>query len=90
MKTQSNLQEKVILNGHGDPDKDEKLNYLNKIEEAVEEIRKKALQRLESSKTKTCYCSSSISSDGINKDEEDDYTPQFQAGKQKNDQMKNN
>ena len=82
MKTLSKLQEQVILNGIGDPNKDEELCYLDKLEEAVDEITQKSLERLDTyEKEKVRHQAYNSASEA---DDDEEYSSHFQAGKRKN------
>ena len=81
-------QEQVILHGTGNPEEDEELLYLDKIEEAVEEITQKAQERLDDTKQRSRQSSSNGSdSEEDNDDDQQEYSSQFHAGKRKEKNM---
>ena len=87
MKTLEEYQEQVILNGHGDPDRDEESSYLDIIESAVDDITLRTQVRLKSTK-KSRHSSSSRSSissiSGSEDDDDDDhFSSRFRAGKRR-------
>ena len=87
MKTLEEYQEQVILNGHGDPDRDEESSYLDIIESAVEDVTLRTQVRLKSTK-KSRHSSSSRSSissiSGSEDDDDDDhFSSRFRAGKRR-------
>ena len=79
MKVLNQHQEQVILSGQDDPESDEELNYLDKIEEAVEEILQKADEILNSQKQRSRHSSRSDSE----AENDEEYTSHFYAGKQR-------